>query len=303
MKLGLIVPTKDRPDDLRRLFESVVKQQRPVDTFIVVDGSDNDIKWVVDDFPQLTFVYLRVRPPSLPKQRNAGIAAIPEDIDWVGFVDDDLVLMPDALLEMEKFILSKQGGGLKGVGFKIDDQPIAQSNWFNKLFFLGDDVGGKVTEAGFPTAIPPVSEDIETDWLYGGATFWEKSVFAEFSYDEWFKGTGYMEDVDFSFGVSRKYKLMVCSTSRCLHLSHPIPLAKQKSIGEWQITSWWYFFKKYQCFSYPKMAWAVFGMVTKNFLSSLSRKNKEGLLRSFGNLKGVSKIFSGTALDAKGFSK
>ena len=53
MNLVLIVPTKDRPKDLRTLFESIEKQTRQPDLVIIVDGSSQSIKSVVDDFKNI----------------------------------------------------------------------------------------------------------------------------------------------------------------------------------------------------------------------------------------------------------
>ena len=297
-----MVPTKDRPDDLRRLFKSILDQTRAPDEVIIVDGSDHPIKDVLDEFPTLPFTYIPVRPPSLPKQRNVGINSLTEDVDWAGFLDDDLVLMDTALEKIEQFIGASDDGLLRGVGLKIVNQPHAKAGLYNRAFLLSNQ-SGKMTRSGFASEIPAVGASIEVDWIYGGATFRRTDVFSEFSFDEWFKGTGYLEDVDFSYGVSRKYKLKVCAEAECLHLSHPIRRSKQKAIGEWQITSWWYFICKYKDFSKALVLWAMFGMLSRNILGAILTGSIDRLLRSFGNCSGIYRVFSGTALNATGFSK
>ncbi len=303
MKLVLIVPTKDRPKDLRTLFESIEKQTRKPDLVIVVDGSGESIKPVVDSFPQIKTHHMRVLPPSLPKQRNAGIQALPPDADWVGFLDDDLVLEPGALESIEKYIADNKADNVKGVGLTILNQPVTKTVIFNAIFLIGNPVGGQVTKSGYASGIPPVTQDIHVDWLYGGATFWDRSVFNEFAYDEWFHGTGYMEDVDFSYGVSRKYQLRVCSSAGCYHYHHPIKRMKQTSIGEWQITSWWYFVRKYKDFPLHLVAWSMMGVFFKNILSGIIRKSPDAILRSIGKIRGFYRVLTGRALQHKGFSK
>ncbi len=50
IKIALIVPTKDRPEDLNNLFVSIQKQTRSADLVIVVDGSDDPIEYILKDF-------------------------------------------------------------------------------------------------------------------------------------------------------------------------------------------------------------------------------------------------------------
>ena len=38
VKLAYVVPTKDRPDDLRKLLESLAAQTRAPDQIVIVDG-------------------------------------------------------------------------------------------------------------------------------------------------------------------------------------------------------------------------------------------------------------------------
>src|SRR5712691_8256306 len=99
-KLAFVVPTKDRPDDLRRMLASLRAQTRPPDQLIVVDGSDPDVHDVVAEFSDLKADYVRVFPPSLARQRNAGMQQLRTDIALAGYLDDDVVLEPDAIEKM-----------------------------------------------------------------------------------------------------------------------------------------------------------------------------------------------------------
>lgn len=304
MKIVLIIPTKDRPLDIQNLFASLLTQTRKPDLVIVVDGSDNPIKSIIDSYSdRISLSYHPCRPPSLPKQRNLGIRNIPKDSDWVGFLDDDLVLENDALERLEKFIVQQNNSKLKGIGLSIINQPKAKTSLFNRFFLLGSKDPGKITGAGYPTAIPCAEQDINTEWIYGGATFWAADIFLKFTFDEWFFGTGYMEDIDFSYRVSRNYDLMISSKARCNHYHHGIPVSKEASIGEWQLTSWWYFVKKYNDFSIIAIFWGMFGLILKNVIGILFFRAERNVQRSIGHWRGIVKILRGKALELKGFSK
>ena len=74
--IAIIVPTKDNPEDLYKLLKSMQGLTVRPDQLIIVDGSDGDIGPVMAQFKDLDIDYLRVRPPGLTRQRNAGIGAV-----------------------------------------------------------------------------------------------------------------------------------------------------------------------------------------------------------------------------------
>jgi GT2 family glycosyltransferase len=57
--------------------------------------------------------------------------------------------------------------------------------------------------------VGPVAETIYVRWLGSGASIWRRTIFASESFDEWFEGYSYLEDLDFSFRVGKRYKLAV----------------------------------------------------------------------------------------------
>ena len=110
--LGFVIPTKDRGEDLRRMLRSLVAQTRLPDQVIVVDGSGVEVSWCAAEFPELKIDYVRMLPPSLSAQRNAGMAMLRAEITHAGYLDDDVVLELDAVYEMASF----WGGAALDVG-------------------------------------------------------------------------------------------------------------------------------------------------------------------------------------------
>lgn len=284
----LAIATKDRLFDLTRLLNSIQSQYRLPDDIIIVDGSEKSVKDDVLSFTSLPIRYFRCVPPSLPKQRNVAIRELLPETDWVGFLDDDLELLPDTLINLEAFIVEKQFRE-GGIGLSIVNQPIPKAGLFNSLFMLEREQGGKFTRSGYPSSIRVYSQPRQVEWLYGGATFWSKSIFFKYNFDEWFSGTGYMEDVDFSYRVGMEYPLWV-SNARCSHFSHPVKIEKEFSIGEWQICSLWYFAKKSRDFSMPLTLWSCVGISLKNLMVFLISLESSRLRRFNGNLFGMVKI-------------
>ena len=81
-RIAFVVPTKDRPDDLRRMLNSIEAQSVHPEEVIVVDGSKDSIEELVKEFPILRIKYVRCYPPSLAKQRNVGMAAVAPGLLW-----------------------------------------------------------------------------------------------------------------------------------------------------------------------------------------------------------------------------
>ena len=156
---------------------------------------------------RLPISYELVRPPGLTKQRNVGIKSVNKKSTWVGFLDDDLVLEPTCLGALEDYLLSVEG--YRGIGLTINNQPKSKKSeaWVKKVFLIENYPAGKITSSGHAGTITAVDEHTRVDWLYGGATFWQREVFDEFAYDEWYSGVGYMEDVDFSYRVAKTRKV------------------------------------------------------------------------------------------------
>lgn len=306
VKIATIICTKDRPVDLKTLLDSISNQVRKPDQVIIVDGSDHSVENIAAQFlSSLKIDYIHLRPPGLTRQRNRGLTMVNSDIDWVGFLDDDLVLEKDCLKNLENFVINDKE--LKGVGLTIKNQESLRKsiidNLFRFIFFTDKKPGGVITKSGKASAIRVLDCDQKVEWIYGGATFWHKSIIKKFSFDEWFSGVGYVEDVDFSYRVSRENKLMVCAKARCDHYHHGTRKERYFDMGTWHFVAWWYFILKNPDFNKLLVLWSMFGMMLSNFVFGALSPSSYRLRSGLGNLKGLFIILSGRVLEHKGFQK
>ncbi len=222
-KLCLIIPTKDRPNELERLLNSMVSQDIVPEQIIIVDGSDPGVKWLTDKFTNLPIDYLQVLPPGLTRQRNAGLKKVRDDIDLIGFLDDDIVLQDNCLKNMLDFWY-KAGDDVAGAGFNIiDHPPEGKPKWLEFIFklYLKDKPAGTLLKVGRNMPYCPAEQTEETQWLCGGATVWRKKTYDTFDYDEWFAGYGIVEDIDFSYRVSKTNRLFVVAEAQVRHIETP----------------------------------------------------------------------------------
>lgn len=293
IRLGYVVPTKDRPNDLRNLLRSLRAQTKRPDQIIIVDGSEPVIRPIIDEFSDLSIDYVRVFPPSLAAQRNAGMAALAEGIDVAGYLDDDLVLEPEATERMASF-WERADSDVGGAAFSILNQPKAKSDLLTRTFLLNSPVPGRMLCSGFQSQIPALFENTETDWLYGGATMWRRDVIKKFRYDEWYIGHGYLEDVDFSYRVSRSYRLFVVGDAQVNHYTRPIRVEAQFKIGQQQIANRLYMARKIGGFSRLAFTWAMIGQVVSNLIAGILKADR-GRLRCFaGNLSALPVLLTGS---------
>tara|TARA_R110002049_G_scaffold55701_2_gene154081 strand:+ start:2921 stop:3838 length:918 start_codon:yes stop_codon:yes gene_type:complete len=302
--LSIVICTKDRPDDLNRLLDSITHQNLLPNSLIVVDGSDDPVEHVVKRFSGLNIDYIAVRPPSLPKQRNVGISRLKKETDWVGFLDDDLVLEKDSFEQIVNSIYTFKGlKALGGISMMITNVPEAPYSPLRGLFLLDHKQDGHFTSSACSGMLRKINNTIEVQWLSGGVTFWSKKVLDEHSFDEWFAGTGYMEDVDFSYSVSKNYSLAYCGTAKCEHFQHPVSKKKMYTLGVWQITAWWYFVKKFKDFNKLATLWSMIGLTFINLAQGIFKPASNRFDKFLGNLKGLTLVLLGQATKKRTWHK
>jgi GT2 family glycosyltransferase len=294
LQIALVVPTKDRPEDLGKLLASLAAQTRRPEQLIVVDGSDPPIKGVCDAARGLAVDYVRVFPPSLAAQRNAGMRQLRAGITHAGYLDDDIVLEPDAIEQMLRF-WERVDPAVGGVGFNITNRPHIRGMWLKRLFLIEDEVPGRMLRSGCAASFPAREGDLETDWLSGGATVGRRDVIERFAYDDWFSGTGLLEDVDYSFNVRGTWRLAVAGGAKLAHYSRPIRPESQFLLGKWQIVNRMYIVRKYRGrgLNVPLAWWASLGQLAMHLGAAVLRFDAQLWSRAKGNLAGIVSELSG----------
>lgn len=287
VRLGFIVPTMNRLDSLNRLLESIYSQDVKPECLIIVDGSDAPLDSKIVRDSSIEMIYVREFPPSLTRQRNAGIRAIPQQLTHVGFLDDDLKLLPGSLKSLVDYIAS-QGGDLGGVSFNIMDKPgRGRFHWLMVLMGQASFVPGKICSSGFATGSLGVEHPHTAEWLCGGATVWRKEVLDTYKFDEWFNGYALWEDVDFSYRVSKKYKLVVMQDAKVLHLHQGADSpSRAAKIGDLEIVDRFYFVNKFSdTMSRAAAIWASLWMIARNLRMAFKERNKLQFIRAKANIR------------------
>lgn len=258
LRIAFITPTKDRPEDLRRMLNSLANQTRRPDQVIVVDASTESVESVCREFPVLAVDYLRwTAAPSAAAQRNGGLELLKPEITWVCFFDDDQVLYPDALEKAVDFIQKNSDPLFGGLAFCCTDYEKENRSFRWKDSRLVRKLGlyappGQVAPSGWQSVIRHPEGNIPLTWMGSGAMLIKHDILKSIKFDPFFQGYSYLEDLDFSYSISRKYHLYLLTAAKFDHFHSPHGRSSRYKFGIMEIRNRRYFVRKHHLslFSY-----------------------------------------------------
>jgi len=291
--IAFVVATKDRPDELIRMWRSLRSQSRVPDEVVIVDASTRPSTLVGPQAGPPVLRYIRTAFASATRQRNIGLDAVGPEADLVGFLDDDAVLEEGAVEEMLRFWESA-GAEVGGAAFNMAnhpplDWPVLKRTRLAGSFGLYANRGGAVTASGFQTMIGPLARTEWTDWLSSGASVWRREVVRDHRFDEWYDGYSYLEDLDFSYRVGKAYKLAVVAGARYHHLQAPGGRGGSYTFGLREVLNRVHFVKKHPELSLRK-CYAALSVRLLMSLALAARERKASFVaRAFGNAVGLAK--------------
>lgn len=113
-----------------------------------------------------------------------------------------------------------------------------------------------------------------------------KNIFGEFSFDERFSGYARYEDVDFSYSVSKRYKMYVVADAKVRHLNRLEDVNFSFPLGRMEVLNRLYFVRKHKDLSVPLCYWALFGILLNNIAKGLLKPDRRYFNRARGNVAG-----------------
>ena len=231
LSVAAVIATAFRDETLRKTLVALDQQTRRVDRVIIVDSAPAPgIEPAVNQWREsMHFPILYQRSPvaSAAAQRNQGAASADEDL--LLFIDDDLYPDPDCIEKMVTPFEQDDTGRLGGMGVLLKNElahppsPRAK-RWFDMLADeVLPDYGGRVIGPAVNFYVSPTTDGriVEVMWLNAGCTIYRRTAFAEERFGERFIGYSFMEDVDLSLRVARKWKLRVHTGAMAFHDSQP----------------------------------------------------------------------------------
>jgi glycosyltransferase involved in cell wall biosynthesis len=214
--LAFVIPTKDRREPLDRLLASLKAQSEPCGRVIVVDSGRCGREVVGRHEGSLPIDYLPCHPPGQIRQRNAGIAALRAEDRLIGFLDDDIVLYPDALANMIRF-WNTCDPRTAGVGFNIVNALPHVSGSRLVSLTARSAKPGSVLPSGLCVPWINIKKDIRTQWLGGGYTVWRHAIVKAYPQRELKTRWAVGEDLRHSYPIGKRYPLYACAGARVRH--------------------------------------------------------------------------------------
>jgi GT2 family glycosyltransferase len=263
-KCSVIIPTKNRPDDLAMTLDSIMKQSVPVPEIIIVDQNENTLskEKVVKIFQDNTYTnYVYIHDPKISgiaQARNAGIKKSTGEI--IVFFDDDVTLEPDYIKKvLEVYETFPKVAGIGGVVTNYQYLNVKRIKLFKKFFNLGIfredryDIFSNYQNYDTPIRVTKLTGcccsyrrkvfDVDGEW------------FDEMP-DKTFHGYSLGEDIDFSMRVAKKYPLLITPHARLRH--NQKARAKNEKTNQMYLESsgWTYIFLK--SFRKSPVAWVCY---------------------------------------------
>lgn len=283
--IAFVIPTKDRPEKIRNTLGNLARQSQKCGSVIVV-ASGGDIGDLVRSFAdRLAVEYHHLPQPGQMRQRNHGINNLPASARLVGFLDDDIVLDPEALERMILFWNSIEPE-TAGVAFNIIEESNHDVSTLTRIFrhFFPP---GHVYKSGFSVPFGKIERSIRTKRLNGGATIWKREILFEFTRPEIDAKWAICEDLIFCYPIGKNYPLYVCADAKVLHdhIVDPLPAGaphrlRGRTWALWQL----YFVTINRDLSVAAYVLNVLGLVASGMVIGLLIPSKRFYLRFYAGL-------------------
>jgi GT2 family glycosyltransferase len=289
-----LICTLNRPDDLRATLRTLLQQSVLPDEVVIVDASDESSETFLRDLIEpagLRLQYLRTTP-GRTRQLNLGVRAARGDPVFI--VDDDVRLDREFHAAMLR-TFEAGGADVGGVQGTIIDDTFRSlpARAFRALFLLSrhtrnDD--GRLLPSGYYTTPVNPTEAREVKALRLCGLGFRRRVFDEFAFDEKLEGYALKEDIDFSYRVSQRYRLLVSPEARFRHLKAPTSRISVRSKSKMHVVNNYRFFRKNLERTLPQKGafiWAMLGRLLYELARTVAKREPGYIL---GYLDGVADV-------------
>jgi GT2 family glycosyltransferase len=220
--LSVVICTKDRPEMLATCLDSLECQTRRPEEILIVDASSvparDAVERLVRKWPDCLVVSIAAAP-GLPRQRNIGARAATGSL--VVYLDDDVVLEPGYLAAIARTFEADAPKQIGGAGGAQIPDPTPREGFLRRaacrLFLLETYGRGIVKRSGYPDYVFSPRSRMEVEFLSGCNMAYRREVLDALSFDERLSGYALGEDLQFSYRVSRRWKLVLVPDARLQH--------------------------------------------------------------------------------------
>lgn len=212
MNLAVIIATRNRPKQLNNLIRSLSDSKTRISQVIIISSGLN-VSTIVNHYQELLpLTHFHSEIAGQMFQKIKGIQLISADIDWVMFLDDDVVIWNDAIDTLiNDYLKDSKYKDVGGFGLNLTNMRMRKDikilNKVLKLIGLHSDTPGVVLKNGHVQKYLNSKTDVYTQWL-NGLSVWRFDLLK--NYNPKFSRIDYAayEDVFFSYKVSKQCRLL-----------------------------------------------------------------------------------------------
>ena len=226
-KIGIVIPTRNRRGELERVLTCIKNQDIQIEEIVVVDSSDEYEplpEWTNSEI-KLSHIHTQIR--SAAEQRNIGKRLINNKVEFLAFLDDDVLVEHDYASRLVEILVLSDAVGVSGVALnqKLSQRRMKPSGFVGlarRIFLLDSNRDGVLLRSGVNIPIrSDLDENIEVDWLIG-CSMWRSGLISKLEFERDFKGQSLGEDVIFSVRARKIGKLITNPSIVINHYESPI---------------------------------------------------------------------------------
>ena len=240
MSFSVLIATYNRSNQLKKLFDSIIQSTLIPDEIIVVWAGRN----VEDDFQlfnkSLNLKFIQSKYANQIYQKQIGIKQISLKSNYVVFLDDD-VRVDQKCFQTVSEEFDQLNDDYRGIALNLQ---IPQHRYTKlelflaKLFFLGNNLPGKVRKNGQANAYLHSETNIDIEWA-NGISAWRTESLSNYGFSDLSIGYSAYEDVIFSYKVSRSHKIKFLRQAKVYSDDNPV---KRLSNSQFYYASLWRLF-------------------------------------------------------------
>ncbi|MEA3248866.1 MAG: glycosyltransferase [Patescibacteria group bacterium] len=279
MEINVAIPTYNRPDDLRRCIDAVIKQSLVPHEVMVVDDGNLSAEMIAGLRGMLEavgskLVYIKKDHDRIGRgtseSRNLIMFA---SHNPVLVIDDDIVLDPDCILNMAKAWSESEDDSFIGVGGVISNNRhiTAPERLYNRLFSLGSESTWDINDVGYQVWDDSIKRREKGHYAHGGFCMYRPEFAREILFPVFQDGKDLLEDIHFALVAKiLGYWFIIEPKATCLHLHSKAARRGQFSSGFRESVNRKIIFRdlcgqgRRNCL---RFAWASFGWVLRQFLA------------------------------------
>lgn len=252
--LSVIIPTYNRLDDLTRCIRSILSQSRLPEELIVVDDGDLGDMPLREECERTGIRCLyekKAGPRGQTDSKNQGVRDSSGEV--LIFLDDDTELLPGFIEALAAPY--EDDDSIGGVAGTIENmEPLRGLEFvryvFDCLFLTSGFREGRTLPSGFCVDFGrtpfPIRRPRDVEIFPGGAASYRREAFEDFRFTSRYRDYAFGEDKDFSYRVSKRWRLISIPEARLNHFESPSMRPDRRLWGRKVITGRYLFFMFYK---------------------------------------------------------